>query len=136
MLLPAPFGPTSATFSPAPIDEVEPLQRLEPVRVAEVEVLDRHRGRRAAATLLVAMRVLEVDVVVPVGVRVLVDVVGRRGLARIDGRHSTGPHTWTATENATQPSRISASTAYSIGTRARLWRWRNSPSKPRACIAA
>ena len=71
--------------------EVEPLQRLEPVRVAEVEVLDRHRGRRAGAALLVAVRVLVVDVVVPVGVRVLVDVVGRRGLPRIDGRHSTGP---------------------------------------------
>ncbi len=142
VLLPAPFGPTSATFSPRGDREVEPLQRLEAVRVAEVEVLDRDRGRRAgleAIGLALAVRMSVAVVVVPVRVRVLVHVlVGgcRPRVPRVDRRHRSGPHTLTATVNATHPSRISASVAYSTGSSDRLWRWRNSPSKPRACIAA
>ena len=50
VLLPAPFGPTSATFSPARDREVDAAQRLEAVRVAEVEVLDLDRGRGDAGS--------------------------------------------------------------------------------------
>ena len=44
--LPAPLGPTSATFSPRAIVEVDAAQRLEAVRVGVVEVLDLDPARR------------------------------------------------------------------------------------------
>ena len=133
MLLPAPFGPTRATFSPAPIDEVEPLERLEAVGVREVEVLDHDGGgRRPGGIVLVPVMLVGRGVLaVVVGVDVLVDVA-----CRLDGAHRTGTQTRTTTVNATHSSRTSPSHAYSTGRSARLWRWRNSPSKPRACIAA
>ena len=55
LLLPAPFGPTRATFSPRAI-QVDAPQRLVPVRVGEMEVLDPDGPRASGLRTLAARR--------------------------------------------------------------------------------
>ena len=136
VLLPAPFGPTRATFSPARDRRGRAVQRLETVRVAEVQVLhdDRHRRRDVDAR-----RSAGRDGRGRVACRacVVCSWTWSGGAASrmtvVTPAATPGPRPTSATQTPAGSARAARSPA---ARRPRRWRCRNSPSKPRACIAA
>ena len=133
--------------------QVDAVQRLEPVRVAEVDVGELYRpaaGQRLGASsrscswtcgcacgaeppwaCSCAWRCA-----CPCGSSWLVRVDGLGRLARRVVGHSFGSQVSATSSNATRNRRRATSQPISTRRNGRAWRWRNVPSNPRACIAA